>query len=94
MKIAQIQMPVGADKTANIQRACNLIRWSGAIDIAVLPEMFCCPYDNALFRDYAEAEGGEAYTAMSALAKEKGIDMKTASLETLDELWEEAKKQK
>jgi predicted amidohydrolase len=51
MKIAQIQMPVSADKTANIQRACNMVRCSGAVDMAVLPEMFCCPYDNALFRD-------------------------------------------
>ena len=64
MKIAQIQMPVSADKSANIARACNMIRWSGQIDMAVLPEMFCCPYDNALFRDYAETEGGPAYSAM------------------------------
>ena len=49
MKIAQIQMPVGADKSANIQRACSLIRWSGQIDLAVLPEMFCCPYITRAF---------------------------------------------
>ena len=53
MKLAQIQMPVGPDKSANIQRACNMIRWAGQIDMAVLPEMFCCPYDNALFRDFS-----------------------------------------
>ena len=83
MKIAQIQMPVSADKSANIQRACNMIRWSGQIDMAVLPEMFCCPYDNALFRDYAEEEGGEAYQAMSALAKEKGIYLVGGSIPEL-----------
>ena len=43
MKIAQIQMNVSADKSANIQRACSMIRWAGQIDMAVLPEMFCCP---------------------------------------------------
>ena len=85
MKIAQIQMPVSADKTANIQRACNMVRWSGAVDMAVLPEMFCCPYDNDLFRDYAEEEGGEAWQAMSALAKEKGIYLVGGSI---PELWE------
>jgi len=83
MKIAQIQMPVGTDKTANIQRACNLIRWSGAIDIAVLPEMFCCPYDNACFRAYGEEEGGEAYQAMSAVAKEQKIYLVGGSIPEL-----------
>jgi len=85
MKIAQIQMPVSADKFANIQRACSMIRWAGQIDLAVLPEMFCCPYDNALFRDYAEVEGGEAYSAMSALAKEKGIYLVGGSIPELCE---------
>ena len=85
VKIAQIQMPVSADKTANIQRACNMVRWSGAVDIAVLPEMFCCPYDNALFRDYAEEEGGEAWQAMSALAREKQIYLVGGSIPELCE---------
>ena len=85
MKIAQIQMPVGADKTANIQRACNLIRWSGAIDIAVLPEMFCCPYDNSCFRAYGEEEGGEAWQAMSAVAREKKIYLVGGSIPELCE---------
>ena len=83
MKIAQIQMNVSADKSANIARACNMIRWAGQIDMAVLPEMFCCPYDNALFRDYAEEEGGEAYQAMSAVAKEKGIYLVGGSIPEL-----------
>ena len=34
----------------------------------------------------------ERFTITEALAKEKGIDMKTSSIETLDELWDEAKK--
>lgn len=83
MRIAQIQMNVGADKRANIDRACNMIRWAGQIDMAVLPEMFCCPYENALFRDYAEEEGGEAWQAMSALAKEKGIYLVGGSIPEL-----------
>lgn len=75
MKIAQIQMAVTADKQANIHHACTLIRRAAeqGIDMAMLPEMFCCPYDNGCFRAYGEAEGGEAQQALSALAKELGI---------------------
>ncbi len=85
MKIAQIQMHVSGDKTADIRRACDLIRSAGNIDLAILPEMFCCPYDNACFRDYGEAEGGEAYTALSALAKELGIYLVGGSVPELTE---------
>lgn len=73
MKIAQIQMKVTADKAANIAHACQMIRSAGDIDLAILPEMFCCPYVGKLFSQYNEAEGGEAYRALSALAKELGI---------------------
>ena len=73
MKIAQIQMHVTADKAENLHHAAELIRQAGKIDMAVLPEMFCCPYDNACFRAYGEPEGGEGWRMLSALAKEKGI---------------------
>ncbi len=73
MKIAQIQMKVTADKAANIAHACDMIRSAGAIDLAILPEMFCCPYVGELFARYAEEEGGESYQALSALARELGI---------------------
>ena len=75
MKIAQVQMHVCDDKRQNIRRACELIRKAAAesIDMAILPEMFCCPYDNGCFRRYGEAVGGEAQQALSALAKELGI---------------------
>ena len=33
------------------------------------------------------------FTLTEKLANSKGIDMKTASIEVLDELWEEAKKE-
>ena len=75
MRIALIQMPVTADKQEDIRTACVRLREAAArgTDIAVLPEMFCCPYDNACFRAYGEAEGGPAQTALSALAAELGI---------------------
>ena len=62
MKIAQVQMHVCDDKRQNIRRACELIRKAAeeSIDMAILPEMFCCPYDNGCFRRYGETVGGEA----------------------------------
>lgn len=75
MKIAQIQMHICDDKQENIRHACALIRTAAesSIDMAILPEMFCCPYDSACFRAYGEEKGGEAQRTLSALAKELGI---------------------
>ena len=54
MRIALIQMPVLPDKGKNIQTACGKIREAAknGADFAVLPEMFCCPYDNSCFGAY------------------------------------------
>lgn len=75
MKLALLQLPVGRDKAENIRRACDEIRCAAKdiIDMAVLGEMFCCPYENSAFRPYGEEAGGETQQALSALAKELGI---------------------
>ena len=80
MKLAQIQMPVGPDKSANIQRACNMIRWAGQIDLAVLPEMFCCPYSSDYFAAYAEPAGGPVWQAMSRCAAENQVCLVAGSM--------------
>ena len=76
MKVALIQLAGGTgDKPGDIALACDHLRQAkkqGA-DIAVLPEMFCCPYDNASFRAFGEVAGGEAQTALSAMAKQLGL---------------------
>ena len=70
MRVALIQMPVTADKGENIRTACQKLQAAKAAgaDLAVLPEMFCCPYDNACFRAYGETEGGMAQAAVAAAA--------------------------
>ena len=76
MKVALIQLAGGTgDKTADIALVGEKIREAAknGVDFAVLPEMFCCPYDNACFRDFGETADGQAQTALSALAKELGI---------------------
>ncbi|MEI3282528.1 MAG: nitrilase-related carbon-nitrogen hydrolase [Enterocloster sp.] len=42
-------------------------------DIAVLPEMFNCPYQTANFPVYAEKEGGECWKKLSQYAAENTI---------------------
>jgi predicted amidohydrolase len=87
MRIAMIQMPVTDNKQHNIDTACRKIREAAAqgTDIAVLPEMFCCPYRNDCFAAYGEAEGGPAQTALSALAAELGLYIVGGSLPELAE---------
>ena len=87
MRAALIQMPVTADKEANLSRACKDLREAKArgADIGVLPEMFCCPYDNSCFRAYGEEEGGPAQRTLSALAAELGMYIVAGSLPELEE---------
>ena len=87
MKIGQIQMGVTGDKTLDILRACRSIREAAGqgAELAVLPEMFCCPYDNKFFREYGEAAGGEAQQALSQLARELGIWIVGGSVPELED---------
>jgi len=75
MRVALIQMLTTGNREADIQTACDRIREAAAkgVDFAVLPEMFCCPYQDDCFRPYGEEEHGPAQTALSALAAELGI---------------------
>src|SRR5450830_1025117 len=79
-------MQAGFDKTETIRRACALIRQQVSVcaEIAVLPEMFCCPYATKYFRSYGEVQGGEAQAALSALAAELGIYLVAGSLPELE----------
>ena len=82
LKILQAQMPVSADKEANLsaaERACRAAVSSGA-DLAALPEMFCCPYDTVNFPVYAEGEDGPVLSRCSALARDYGIYLSAGSV--------------
>ena len=83
MKLAQIQMRVGPDKAANLRHAEALLSRAADADMAVLPEMFCCPYDNACFRAYGEPEGGPAYQMLSRAAAAHGLWVVGGSLPEL-----------
>ena len=87
LRIAQVQMSVTRNKDENIRRAARMIRQAAeqGAELAMLPEMFCCPYENAAFRPYGEAEGGPAQQALSALAGELGIWIVGGSVPELED---------
>ncbi len=75
MKVGIIQMPVSADKEENLKYARDEIMKAAkrGANVAVLPEMFCVPYENRAFIEYAECEGGRIYSAMRDAARDAGV---------------------
>lgn len=85
MRMALIQMTVTADRERNIAEAVSRLHQAkrGGAELAMLPEMFCCPYENACFRAYGESRGGPAQRALSAAAAELGLYVVGGSLPEL-----------
>lgn len=86
MKIAAIQMPVGMDKRENLRTAAELVRRAAeqGARIAVLPEMFFCPYANEYFPQYAEEQGGPAFEAMAGMARQNSLTLVAGSMPERD----------
>jgi len=86
-RVAMIQMHVEEDKLKNIANASEFVRKAAEqnADIAVLPEMFNCPYKTPNFPAYAEEEGGECYSLLSDLAKECGIYLVAGTMPEKDD---------
>jgi omega-amidase len=82
-----LQTHVYTDKFRNITQAAELLASPElqGIDLAVLPEMFCCPYENKYFPEYAEPEGGETWEKCSRLAADHGIYLVSGSMPERDE---------
>lgn len=87
IKTAILQTHVYKDKTRNIIQAAELLAAPELedIDLAVLPEMFCCPYENKCFPEYAETEGGNTWEKCSRLAAEHEIYLVAGSMPERDE---------
>lgn len=82
MKIAAIQMPVRMDKRENLREAERYVRLAAEAGarIAVLPEMFFCPYANEYFPQYAEEAGGPAFGALSDMARQNSLTLIAGSM--------------
>lgn len=85
MKTALIQMPVVKDKAENLARAAKEIQRAArdGAELAILPEMFCCPYSNASFRANAEEAGGLIHAAMAEAARKAGLWLVAGSMPEL-----------
>lgn len=75
IRLGLCQMRVTPDKQENLRRAESCLRQAAAqgANLALLPEMFNCPYENACFPVYGEPAGGETWQFLSGMARELGI---------------------
>jgi omega-amidase len=71
VKVALLQMPVRKDKKTNIETAAEYVRRAARqrAQIVVLPEMFCCPYENKSFVENAEPKGDFIWKSLSDMAR-------------------------
>ena len=85
MRVAMLQMNVAHDKQKNLERARQMLEQAkrDGAELAVLPEMFCCPYSNRFFRSYGEEEGGPAWQALSGMAREFSFYLVAGSMPEL-----------
>lgn len=86
LKVALCQLSVTADKQTNLKLAeANLQEAAaGGAQLAVLPEMFNCPYDIHCFRDYAEEiPSGETTNHLARLARTHGLFLVGGSIPEL-----------
>ena len=85
--LAVIQMPVTDSKKRNLAEAEKLLcaaADSGA-EMAVLPEMFICPYDNKQFAAFAEPAGGASCERLSRLADDLNIVLVAGTMPEKDD---------
>lgn len=86
LKAALCQMVVKADKQANLKQAAAQVKEAAAkeAELAVLPEMFNCPYDIHCFPDYAEKiPSGETTAYLAGLARTYGLYLVGGSIPEL-----------
>ncbi len=86
-KIALCQMSVLEDKARNEQKACEMLveaAHQGAW-LAILPEMFNCPYELHCFADYAQtAQESSALRKLAQAARQLGIWVVGGSIPELE----------
>lgn len=85
-KIALLQTQVLDNVDDNLTSCAGMVenaKLQGA-NIAVLPEMFCCPYNNVSFVKNAEKKGDRIHTALSKMAKDNNIILVGGSMPERD----------
>ena len=88
VKLAIGQIAVTSDKTLNIRKAKEMIEAAAAANcqVAILPEMFNCPYQTELFPQFAEMyPEGDTLSMLSQTAAEAKIVVVGGSIPERDE---------
>lgn len=83
IKVALCQMEVIDDKETNLKKAIKMIKDAKLknADLAILPEMFNCPYENDKFIEYSEVlSESETLNKISQVAKEENIHVLAGSI--------------
>ena len=87
-KIGICQMSINSDKKLNLIKAESMIKAAAAegCQLAILPEMFNCPYKAELFSQYAEVyPQGETIKMLAKTAAEAQIGIVGGSIPEGDE---------
>ncbi|MEA4824382.1 MAG: carbon-nitrogen hydrolase family protein [Clostridiaceae bacterium] len=85
LPVGLLQIPVTPDRDQNLRTALDAVHTAASMGAAlcVLPEMWRCPYDAALFREYAESEEGALCRALAAAAAREGVYLVAGSVPEL-----------
>ena len=75
MKVSLLQMKTAATPAENIIKIKDMLKQAKAegADMAVLPEMCCCPYENSAFVEFAMPYNSPFLLEIAAQAKELGL---------------------
>lgn len=86
IKLGLCQMAVSRDKGENLRRAQAALEQAArqGAQLAMLPEMFNCPYENPCFPVYGEPAGGETWQFLSRMARELGLYLAGGSVPELE----------
>ena len=86
IKLGLCQMAVSQDKGENLRRAQAALEQAArqGAQLAMLPEMFNCPYETPCFPVYGEPAGGETWQFLSRMARELGLYLAGGSVPELE----------
>lgn len=87
LKLAVVQLRTELEQAETMEKAERMVHAAArnGAEIAVLPEMFNCPYSGEYFRRYAAQGHGAAVSALSRWARENGILLVGGSIPELAE---------
>ena len=86
IRLGLCQTRVTRDKGENLRLAEAALRQAAdqGANLALLPEMFNCPYENPCFPLYGEPAGGETWQFLAAMARELGLYLAGGSVPELE----------